>query len=297
MNPGAGFDWGIAGARAAADAAGPDGALVIVDVLSFSTAVTIATGRGTAVYPQPWPPGDVESFAAAHGAVLAAGRDEVTERRPWSLSPAHLARAPAPGRLVLPSPNGSAISAASSGLVLAGCLRNATAVARWLEVHGFGTPGRPVTVIAAGEHWPGGEPRSRGEQGTGGDQRAGGEHQSAGEHWPDDEHQSAAQARPGGERMSTGQLRPALEDLLGAAAIIAALGARVPRSAEAAATEAVWHQHARHAAQLLGECASARELAARGFAADVSLAADHDAQDTVPVLTDGAFRAGVTVPP
>jgi 2-phosphosulfolactate phosphatase len=291
VNPGAGFDWGIAGARAAARAAGPDGALVVVDVLSFSTAVTIATGRGTAVYPQPWPPGDVESFAAAHGAVLAARRDEVTERRPWSLSPAHLARAPAPGRLVLPSPNGSAISAASSGLVLAGCLRNATAVARWLEVHGFGTPGRPVTVIAAGEHWPGGEPQSAGqarpggEQDTGGDQRAGGEHQSAG------------QARRGGERLLTGQLRPALEDLLGAAAIIATLSARVPRSAEAAATEAVWHQHARHAAQLLGECASARELAARGFAADVSLAAEHDAQDTVPVLTDGAFRAGVTVPP
>lgn len=261
MNPGIGFDWGIAGARAAAEAAGPGGVLVVVDVLSFSTAVTIATGRGTAVYPQPWPPGDVESFAAARSAVLAANREEVSERHPWSLSPAHLARAPAPGRLVLPSPNGSAISAASGGLVLAGCLRNATAVARWLEVHGFGTPDRPVTVIAAGEHWPGGE------------------------------HEGAGGYSPGG------QLRPALEDLLGAAAIIAALGRHMPRSAEAAATEAVWHEHSGHAAQLLGDSASGRELAARGFAADVSLAAEHDAQDTVPVLTDGAFRAGVTVPP
>ena len=35
--------------------------------------------------------------------------------------------------------------------VLAGCLRNATAVARWLQDHGFGTSDRPVTVIAAGE--------------------------------------------------------------------------------------------------------------------------------------------------
>jgi 2-phosphosulfolactate phosphatase len=264
VNPGAGFDWGIAGARAAAEAAGPAGALVVVDVLSFSTSVTVATRRGTAVYPQPWPPVDVESFAAGLGAERAVLRHEVTADHPWSLSPAHLARAPAPARLVLPSPNGSAISAASAasgGLVLAGCLRNATAVARWLEGHGFGTPGRPVTVIAAGEHWPGDE-----------------------------------QSRVDGYRPA-GDLRPALEDLLGAAAIIAALGPQVPRSAEAAVTEAVWHEHGRHAAGLLGECVSGRELAERGFAADVALAAEHDAQDTVPVLTDGAFRAGVTVPP
>jgi 2-phosphosulfolactate phosphatase len=285
LNPGVGFDWGIAGARATAEAAGPDGVLVVVDVLSFSTAVTIATGRGTAVYPQPWPPGDVQSFAAARGAVLAAGRDEVSERRPWSLSPAHLARAPAPGRLVLPSPNGSAISAASTGLVLAGCLRNATAVARWLEVHGFGTPDRPVTVIAAGEHWPGGEPHPGREPQPGGGPQPGREHQPGGEH------------QAGGGYLPAGQLRPALEDLLGAAAIIATLGRHVPRSAEATATEAVWHEHRGHVAGLLGDCVSGRELTARGFAADVSLAAEHDAQDTVPVLTDGAFRAGVTVPP
>jgi 2-phosphosulfolactate phosphatase len=263
VNQGAGFDWGIAGARAAA-AAGPGGALVVVDVLSFSTAVTIAAGRGTAVYPQPWPPGDVAAFAAARDAVRAVLREEVTDRHPWSLSPAHLARAPAPGRLVLPSPNGSAISAAaaaSGGLVLAGCLRNATATARWLEAHGFGTAGRPVTVIAAGEHWPGGG------------------------------------QRPAGGYRPAGDLRPALEDLLGAAAIIAALSHHVPRSAEAAVTEAVWHEHGRHAAGLLGDCVSGRELAGRGFAADVALAAEHDAQDTVPVLTDGAFRAGVTIPP
>jgi 2-phosphosulfolactate phosphatase len=59
--------------------------------------------------------------------------------------------------LVLPSPNGSAICAAASatGLpVVAGCLRNAPAVARWLREHGYGGASAPIGVIAAGERWP-----------------------------------------------------------------------------------------------------------------------------------------------
>jgi 2-phosphosulfolactate phosphatase len=247
VSAGVRFDWGIAGAHAAEGEAGSAGALVVVDVLSFSTSTTIATGRGTVVYPHPWPSPDVEAFADAHDAEWAVGRRGVSERHPWSLSPTHLAAAPAPERLVLPSPNGSTIAAMSTGPVLAapvlaGCLRNATAVAHWLQEHGFGAAERPVTVIAAGERWPGGE------------------------------------------------LRPALEDLMGAAAIIAAFGASHARSPEASATEAVWRVHQHRAAELLLGCYSGRELVARGFTTDVTLAADHDAQTTVPVLTDGAFR-------
>src|SRR3712207_7664615 len=37
---------------------------------------------------------------------LAVDRREVTDERPWSLSPAALRAAPAAARLVLPSPNG-----------------------------------------------------------------------------------------------------------------------------------------------------------------------------------------------
>lgn len=243
MRTGLAFDWGIAGARAAAEAAGPDGALVIVDVLSFSTAVTIAAGRGTAVYPHPWPSPGVEAFAAARNAAWAVPRGQISDRRPWSLSPAHLMSAPAPERLVLPSPNGSAIAAASDGCVLAGCLRNASATARWLEQAGYGTAARPVAVIAAGERWPGGE------------------------------------------------LRPALEDLLGAAAIIAAFGQHVIRSPEALAAEAVWQAHGDQAGVLLRDCFSGQELTRQRFAADIALAAGHDAQDIVAVRTDGAFRA------
>jgi 2-phosphosulfolactate phosphatase len=244
MSPGVRFDWGLAGARQAA--AGPAEALVVVDVLSFSTAVTVATGRGTAVYPHPWPSSSVEAFAAAHDAAWAVPRREVSDRHPWSLSPSHLLAIPTPRRLVLPSPNGSAIAAAaaaSSGSVLAGCLRNATATARWLQEGGFGTAGRPVTVIAAGERWPDGE------------------------------------------------LRPALEDLLGAAAIIAAFGPKVSRSPEASAAEAVWHAHREDAGEYLRDCFSGRELTRGGWGEDVLVAADYDVQITVPVLIGEAFRS------
>ncbi|MFI6046897.1 2-phosphosulfolactate phosphatase [Nocardia sp. NPDC051321] len=146
-------DWGLAGARAL----GPDSAaIVVVDVLSFSTSVSVAVDAGTRVFPYPWRDKTAAQFAADRDARLAVGRTAVSERQPWSLSPAALRRAPAPARLVLPSPNGSAISAAVSGVpVLAACLRNASAVARWIVQQGWGTAERPISVIAAGEHWPG----------------------------------------------------------------------------------------------------------------------------------------------
>ncbi|WP_236565697.1 MULTISPECIES: 2-phosphosulfolactate phosphatase [Nocardia] len=80
----------------------------------------------------------------------------MSQRQPWSLSPAALRRAPVAARLLLPSPNGSAICAAVTGVpVVAACLRNASAVARWIVERGWGTVQRPVAVIAVGEHWPG----------------------------------------------------------------------------------------------------------------------------------------------
>jgi 2-phosphosulfolactate phosphatase len=234
------FDWGLAGAQAAGQ---PGCALVIVDVLSFSTAVTIAVSRGTAIYPYPWPSADIEAFAAARNAFLAVPRHQASSSQPWSLSPASLLRAPVPRRLVLPSPNGSAIAAAATrSSVLAGCLRNATAVAHWLGQHGYGTPHQPAVIIAAGERWPAGE------------------------------------------------LRPALEDLLGAGAIIAALAPDRTRSPEAAAAEALWHSCRHRAGEFLRDCQSGRELIAAGYAADVALASELDSQVTVPLLTGRAFH-------
>ncbi|MGK8522586.1 2-phosphosulfolactate phosphatase [Nocardia asteroides] len=146
-------EWGAAGAMAL----GPGSAcVVVVDVLSFTTSVSVAVEAGTRVLPYPWRDDGAAEFAVRRDAALAVGRRAVSEREPWSLSPATLRRAPVAARLVLPSPNGSAISAAVSGVpVIAACLRNASAVARWITGRGWGTERHPVAVIAAGEQWPG----------------------------------------------------------------------------------------------------------------------------------------------
>jgi 2-phosphosulfolactate phosphatase len=230
------FDWGPVGA---ARVGAHGGALVIVDVLSFTTAVTVAVERGVAVYPAASGDARAAELAAEVGAELAAGRDAVTAERPWSLSPAALRVAPAPARRVLPSPNGSAIAAAADGVVVAACLRNAGAVAAWLSERRAGG----VTVIAAGERWP------------------------------------------------DGSLRPALEDLLGAGAVLAGLarhgaGAESPEAAGARAVYASTPS----VADTVRRCASGVELVTGGYGADVEAAVEAEASDVVPVLADGAFR-------
>ncbi|MEW2393538.1 hypothetical protein AB0933_34770 [Streptomyces venezuelae] len=107
------FDWGPTGAeRLASDAA----CLVVVDVLSFTTAVTVAVEAGTRVFPYRWRDETAAAFAEQMGADLAVGRRMATPTAPWSLSPAALRRAPFTPRLVLPSPNGSAIAALAGGM-------------------------------------------------------------------------------------------------------------------------------------------------------------------------------------
>ncbi|GIJ79742.1 2-phosphosulfolactate phosphatase [Micromonospora phaseoli] len=155
---GARFDWGFAGA---AELGRVCAVLVVVDVLSFTTTVEVAVGRGMRVHPFPWNE-QAADYARRVGAVAAIGRRQVTPEHPWSLSPAALSRAPVVPDLVLPSPNGSAISAAASatGLpVVAANLRNSRAVGRWLIRHGYGSNDAPIGVVAAGERWPDGSLR------------------------------------------------------------------------------------------------------------------------------------------
>ncbi|HEY0698860.1 MAG TPA: 2-phosphosulfolactate phosphatase, partial [Micromonospora sp.] len=133
-------------------------ALVVVDVLSFTTSVEVAVSRGVRVHPFPWSD-QAADYARRVGAAVAVGRGAVDDDHRWSLSPAAMRSAPVVADLVLPSPNGSAICAAASatGLpVVAACARNARAVGRWLVEQGYGSTGSPVGVVAAGERWPDG---------------------------------------------------------------------------------------------------------------------------------------------
>jgi 2-phosphosulfolactate phosphatase len=136
------LEWGREGAALlAAECA----VVIVVDVLSFSTAVDVAVGRRAAVLPlrsaerdQPVPPDVVRA-----GPRSGPGP---------SLSPASLAGLPAGTRLALPSPNGATLCAAVAAIgsvLLAGCLRNASAVAAAARA-----VGGPVGIVPAGERWP-----------------------------------------------------------------------------------------------------------------------------------------------
>jgi 2-phosphosulfolactate phosphatase len=144
------FEWGAAGTSALA---GRTRAVAVVDVLRFTTAVEAAVSRGAVVYPFRWHDASAAAFARSVGAALA---DESDPSGP-SLSPVSLRRLSAGEALVLPSPNGStcaALADKAGASVVASCLRNASAVAAWLN-----DSVRPVAVIACGEHWPNGSLR------------------------------------------------------------------------------------------------------------------------------------------
>lgn len=231
------FDWGLDGLRRLAPSSG---AVVVVDVLRFTTCVDVAVDRGGVVLPYRWRDAGAEAFAAEHGAELAGRREDPAT--PWSLSPTDLGGLPPGTRLVLPSPNGSALSFAAldcgARRVLAGCLRNASAVARALRDE------PAVAVIASGE--------------------------LAGE----------------------GSVpRPAVEDLLGAGAVLAAAGPPGDASPEARAAVAAFRAAADDDLHgWLRASASGRELITRwAYDDDVATAAAHDVSDAVPELVDGAY--------
>jgi 2-phosphosulfolactate phosphatase len=205
----------------------------------YSTAVDVAVARGGVIYPSRLQDAAVD-LEAQVGPEVAGLRRQVSARSPYTLSPASL-MALAPGtRLVVSSPNGAMISlvAAEAGKpVLAGCLRNAAAVAGAAQKFG-----QPVAVIAAGERWP------------------------------------------------DGSLRPAVEDLLGAGAIIGHLGQQ-RCSPEAEAAAAAFRAARTDLRQRLQSCASGRELIAAGYPQDVELAAELDVSNAVPLFRDGGYAA------
>lgn len=93
-----------------------------------------------------------------------------------------------------------------------------------------------------------------------------------------------------GERWADGGLRPSLEDQLGAGAILHGLTGS--KSAEAVAAEALFVAQRERLAELVWDCASGRELRARGYEGDVTSAAQLDSHHVVPVQDrDGWLRA------
>lgn len=121
-------------------------AVIIVDVLSFSTSVDVAVNQGAIIFPYRWRADTAADYAAAVGAELA---DPSRSNTSYSLSPASLLNIRKGARLVLPSPNGATLTlAAKPTPVLTGCLRNAQAVALAASQYG-----RKIAVIAAGERW------------------------------------------------------------------------------------------------------------------------------------------------
>ncbi len=250
------MDWGLSGA----EAVGADAAVaVIVDVLSFTTTLTVAVEAGAEVYPFRWKDAAAREFARDHNAVLAVGRFEARDADPSaravSLSPASFQTAKGLGRVVLPSPNGSALAhalAERGATVIGAALRNRFAVARWIaDLITAQTPAdtsagsRPpaIAVLAAGERWP------------------------------------------------DGSLRPAVEDLWGAGAVIAALSELgiSEQSPEAWTAEAAFRGVEESLAAELADCASGQELAMVGFADDVAIAAELDSSNCVPVLIGERF--------
>jgi 2-phosphosulfolactate phosphatase len=223
-------DWGLNGLRALARGR----VVVIVDVLSFSTATTVAVARGAEILPCDWNDEHAAALAYAERAEVASKRG----RGKFSLAPSSLKKIEKGTRLVLPSPNGSALAFAARELdaqaVLVGCLRNAGAAAKWLNAQR-----KPVAVIAAGERW-------------------------------DD-----------------GTIRFAIEDWLGAGAIIGRIHASMsPLAVSASRTFDVFEKRLD---EILAVSASGQELIRAGYADDIEIASELDVDSGVPLLRGNAF--------
>lgn len=146
-------DWGLSGALALTATGARSSLVVVIDVLSFSTSVTVACEQGTGVYPFPYhDPAGAARLARTMRAALAGPRWEDG----ISLSPASLKELDAE-RLVLPAPNPASIChtiASRGALIIVGSLRNAAAVAGLAAAHLAASPSHDVVLVPVGERWP-----------------------------------------------------------------------------------------------------------------------------------------------
>ena len=92
---------------------------------------------------------------------------------------------------------------------------------------------------------------------------------------------------PAGERWADGSLRPAVEDWLGAGAIISFLDGKCSPEAALAKTSFLAVQN--QLADMLRDCISGVELYEKSHPDDVTLASAFNASSNVPVLREGAY--------
>jgi 2-phosphosulfolactate phosphatase len=229
-------EWGAQGVSTLAPVSA---VVIIVDVLSFSTAVDIAVSRGAIIYSYHLRDDSTLDYAKSLDALVASFRRDVKEG--YSLAPTSLMNIPAGTRLVLPSPNGATLSLGTGGVpTFAGCLRNAKVVAQAAQ-----RIGSPISVIPAGERW------------------------------------------------ADGSLRPAIEDQIGAGAIIHHLNGT--RSPEALVAEQAFLAFQDNLESVLMQCSSGKELIAKGFPDDVRLACILNASTSAPFLIDNGYQQTAVV--
>jgi 2-phosphosulfolactate phosphatase len=227
------FEWGLDGIY---ELLPVSDIIIIVDVLSFSTCVDIATNNGAIVYPYKWKDQSALTYAAEKEAILADANRK--KRNAYTLSPASLLNSSLGEKIVLPSPNGATLSLAPQDtLTICGCLRNAKVIADFCL-----KKGKRISVIAAGEKWN-----------------------------------------------TSKNLRVAIEDLLGAGAILSYLGTHLSPEAESART--FFETNQSDLLSVLSKSASGKELIGRGFKEDVLLASALNTSLNVPVLSNEAYRS------
>lgn len=231
------------GRAGARDAAARGDIVIIVDTLRFSTAVAAAAERGAWIYPCATPD-EAASLRARIGGEIATWRPAPGQ---FSLSPRSYEAAEPFQRVILPSPNGATCTGLGkeAPYLFAGALVNASVVAATVGrlMDDFGLS---ATVVSCGE-------RRQGQD------------------------VAVSGADPELEAM-----RPAIEDYLGAGAILA--GIDCERSPEAELCVAAFEASKHRLSELLWECESGRELREKGFGEDVRFAAELDRLSSVPEL-------------
>lgn len=143
------LEWGQAAVDYLAEKAD---CAVIVDVMSFSTCVSLAVEKGARIYPYPWKDESANEYGIKIGAKVASLKRKFSGEG-YSLSPVSIQKISNGERLVLPSPNGSTLSfkARDTGIaVFSGCFRNMSATAKACGIF------KRVLIIPCGERWPDG---------------------------------------------------------------------------------------------------------------------------------------------